>query len=207
MDVLQSHGAHQNLTLVSLSTEHERTMSLLAEFEANMTSKWEQTFQRVSSLESNLAAAAAAQATMREDYDGLLDKSAEEQKQYLVVMLERHAEAMEVMTRQQNISSEQIEQLKLSWDKAQAEAESMKAKYEHSLEQTRWVVTKVTELEGLVGRLRGRDFAIRRELGLGVEGLGLCQTDESTGLPLKPGPSYFALSPDLPEAHDAGDEE
>ena len=64
--------------VVSLASEHERAMSLLAEFEASMKSKWNVTVQRVSSLESNLEAAAADQATMREDYDGLLDKFAEE---------------------------------------------------------------------------------------------------------------------------------
>ena len=138
------------------------------------------------SLEGNLEASAAAQAAMREDYDGLLDKSAEEQKQYLVVMLERHAETMGAITRQQNISNEKIAELKLSLDKAQAEADSMKDKYESSLAQTNWMVTKVTELEGLVSQLRERDLTIRRELGMGGEGVGFRKLDGSGHVPPEP---------------------
>ena len=163
------------------------------------------------SLEGNLEASAAAQAAMREDYDGLLDKSAEEQKQYLVVMLERHAETMGAITRQQNISNEKIAQLKLSLDRAQAEADSMKDKYESSLAQTNWMVTKVTELEGLVSQLRERDLTIRRELGMGGEGVGFRKLDGSGHVPPEPhapsGPSYFALTPEIPAADgNAGDD-
>ena len=92
---LQSQGVHQGKKLVSLSTEHDRTMSLLAEFESSMKETWSKAVQRLSNLEGSFETVLAAQAGMREDCEGWLDKSAEEQKQYLVVMLERQAATLE----------------------------------------------------------------------------------------------------------------
>ena len=88
-------------------------------------------------------------------------------------MLERQAETMNAITKQQNTHQQQIEMLK-----PQAEADSMRNKYEQSLQQTSWMVTKVTELDGLVSRLRERDLAIRRELGTNVEGFSFQVTSD-----------------------------
>ena len=122
-------------------------------------------------------------------------------------MLERHAETMNAMMKQQSTHQEQIEQLKLSLDKAQAEADLTRDKYEQGLKQTSWVVTKISELEGLVSRLRERDLTIRRELGMNVEGFGLRKPVESTSAQLQSGPSYFAMTPDIPAAHEGADED
>ena len=56
-------------------------MNVLAEFEASMKAKWDETFLNVKSFESDLEAARATQAGIR---------LRGEQRQYLVVMLERH---------------------------------------------------------------------------------------------------------------------
>ena len=112
---LQSQGVHQDQKLASLSTEHVRTMGLLAEFEAGMKDTWNKAAQRLSELESNFEGVLATQAGIREDCEGLLDKSAEEQKQYLVVVLERQATTLNAVSRKQIASDEQIEQLKRAW--------------------------------------------------------------------------------------------
>eukprot|EP00439_Symbiodinium_sp_Y106_P045429 s4444_g5.t1 len=177
-------------------------MSLLAEFEASMKAKWNDMLQKVQSLESDLGAARTTQAGMREDYEGLMDKSAWEQKQYLAVMLASHAAATDAVTRKQASSSEQIAQFKQSLDKAQAEADLVKTQHEQTLEQTRWVVSKVAELEGLVSRFRERDQTIQRELERSdakVEAPRQKLQPSPSGLgDIPSGPSYYNLTPEIP---------
>ena len=209
--VSSSHGVHQEQRLTSLSTKHDRTMSLLAEFEASMKAKWNDMLQKVQSLESDLDAARTTQAGMREDYEGLMDKSAWEQKQYLAVMLASHAAATDAVTRKQASSSEQIAQFKQSLDKAQAEADLVKTQHEQTLEQTRWVVSKVAELEGLVSRFRERDQTIQRELERSdakVEAPRQKLQPSPSGLgDIPSGPSYYNLTPEIPGAREDAEEQ
>ena len=203
---LQSQGVHQGQKLVSLSTEHDRTMSLLAEFESSMKETWSKAVQRLTKLEGSFETVLAAQAGMREDCEGWLDKSAEEQKQYLVVMLGRQAATLEAVSRKQIASDEQIVQLKQSLDKAQVEAVAVNNKYEQNLEQTRWVVTKVAELEGLVAKLRQRDVNIQREMGVGMGLMGFASSSSQRNAvgsaATLSGPLYYAMTPDLPAAQE-----
>ncbi|CAE7336713.1 unnamed protein product, partial [Symbiodinium sp. CCMP2592] len=203
---LQSQGVHQGQKLFSLSTEHDRTMSLLAEFESSMKDTWGKAVQRLSTLEGSFENVLAAQAVMREDCEGWLDKSAEEQKQHLVVMLERQAATLEALSRKQIASDEQIVQLKQGLDKAQAEAVAVNNKYEQNLERTRWVVTKVAELEGLVAKLRQRDVSIQREMGVGKGLTDLASSSSQRNAvgsaATLSGPLYYAMTPDLPAAQE-----
>ena len=169
LQALQQSDAHHQTRIASLSSEHERTMSLLAEFEVGMKSKWAETWQKTTSLEERLEAFLAAQTGLRGDLEGLVGHSAGEQNQLLVSMLEKQATALEQVTAKQSSSEEKIEQLKQSLDMAQFEAAKAKARYEDDLKTTRWVVNRVTRLEMLVDKLRAQDATIRQELEIDPE--------------------------------------
>ena len=143
---------------------------------------------------------------MCEHCEGWLDKPAEEQEQYLVVMLERQAATLEALSRKQIASDEQIVQLKQSLVKAQVEAVAVNNKYEQNLEQTRWVVTKVAELDGLVAKLRQRDINIQTEMGVGTGLTGLASSSSQRNAvgsaATLSGPLYNAMTPDLPAAQE-----
>ena len=196
---------HQGQNLVSLSTEHDR-MSLLAEFESSTKDTWSNAVRRLSKLEGRFETVLPAQAGMCEHCEGWLDKPAEEQEQYLVVMLERQAATLEALSRKQIASDEQIVQLKQSLVKAQVEAVAVNNKYEQNLEQTRWVVTKVAELDGLVAKLRQRDINIQTEMGVGTGLTGLASSSSQRNAvgsaATLSGPLYNAMTPDLPAAQE-----
>ena len=102
----------------------------MVELEASMRAKLNEMFQNVRSFGSDV-----------EVRFGGPHKCAEEQELCLVVMLERHA-AMDAMAGR---SSEQVDQLKQSLDKARTDIVFLRDRHEQTLERTRWVVAKVVE--------------------------------------------------------------
>ncbi|CAE7168455.1 unnamed protein product, partial [Symbiodinium necroappetens] len=207
LQALQQDNAHNQSRLASLSSEHERTMTLLAEFEVGMKGKRAETWQKTISLEERLESFLAAQAGLRGDLEGLVGESAGEQRQLLVSMLEKQATTLEQTAAKQLSSEERIEQLKQSLDVANAEAARVRAKYEDDLRTTRWVVDRVTRLEVLVDQLRSKDAAIQKELEIDPE-QGIRRAAEGNDADsVVPPVERHVLSPENPGYHDEGYED
>ena len=192
LQVLQDNDVHQQEKITLLTSEHERTMSLLAEFEVSMKSRWGEVWQKLAATEAQLDSFLTAQAGIRGDLEGLVGRSAGEQRDFLIGLLEKQAAALEIANAKQTESEEQIKQLKQSLERAQAEAAEMSKRNEHEWGQTRWVVNKVAELEQVVAKLRAQDAKIQSELGISAA----------------PGTTeYFPMTPEFPAVWEGRDAE
>lgn len=96
-------------------------------------------------------------------------------------------------------------------DKALSEDVEANRRYEQSLEQTRWVISRVAELEKLVAKLRQQDVTIQKEMGLDAGFVGLRgSTAQIAGVgdrAASSGPLGYAMTPELPAATETAEQD
>ena len=192
---LRQNDVHQRSLLKEAERKHSETMSLLSTFEAVTRENWERANREVRALDERVAHSMAGQVGLRADLIEQVGASNEEQRGFLVGMLERHSEALESARRENTELRKLVQQLNQSLDDVQADVRLLKAQREGDMQTTRWVVEQMKKLEQTVSKLRKLDAAAMAEMG------GTMGDDEP---PSAPGRSEAQTAPGHPPGYHGG---